>query len=115
MPYKDKERRLEYLKQRYLRNKENGLCTKCGKPAVHGYIRCAGCMFKESIGFKKWYSNPQNREKRRIYYQQFRQRRIDNNQCVYCGTPLMEGEGRGCFACKVDKHSVVSIPTKKEV
>lgn len=42
-----KEKNKAYLKKRYAKRRENGLCATCGKPVYKNYSRCYECYLRE--------------------------------------------------------------------
>ena len=120
MPYKDKRKMNEYIKNRQKKLNELNLCRACGKPVVSGYVRCVNCLLKESLQAKRrWNPNAEGAEILREKNREERQKRdklwAETNRCRNCGCPLREDETKVCFACKANEHSLVSIPRKKGV
>jgi hypothetical protein len=54
MPFKNRRDKQKYMKaydaKRYYNRKAQGLCVKCGEPAVRGYVRCFDCHIKDCQG-----------------------------------------------------------------
>ena len=100
MPLKDKEKRREYDRRRYRKRKQKGLCRRCGKPAVPRYTLCAWCSYKGEIDAKDYRARNRGRaiEKNR----EIRKKRLEENRCYRCGTPLMEEENKYCINCSMN-------------
>jgi hypothetical protein len=65
---------------------ENGLCYRCGKPAIAGRISCE--KHRENDIARSRRNNPINRD-----------RYLRNGRCVRCAAPLHQEADVGCITC----------------
>lgn len=86
---KDSEK--EKLKAQYEYRKANGLCTRCGKPAVSGLTSCDSCRAKQR---KYW------RKRRKEFDFDYipREERTQTGLCYFCGKTAIDGK-RVCVDC----------------
>ena len=120
MPYKDKEKRLEYNKQYskryrilykdklkiqakeiYEERKQTHLCVQCGKPTSIGSIYCLLHRNRRILRNRKYWDRPEviasYHEKKKRRYNRLK----SENKCVYCTMPLNEESRMGilCLSC----------------
>lgn len=73
--------------------KRLGLCMWCGKEDAYtmsGRSMCADCCEKMKESHEKFYSNPENAEKKRQHARDVRRKRKEEGRCVACGVKLPE-------------------------
>jgi len=82
-------------KQRHI---AQGLCPDCSRPAVPGKTYCTIHSARKIQSDRKWFANPKNRERKRLY--SLRQREVyrKSNRCIMCSAPLGE-QDEGCVTC----------------
>lgn len=69
-------------KNQYQKNKENGRCVVCGKPARENKVHCEEC-----------------RQKKAIYQRETRAFRVKMGLCPRCGKNKLFGDERTCPEC----------------
>ena len=83
-------------RERYHARARQGLCTRCGKPAVPGFRLCAKHSYMLAEYSRRWRMTHSDYVRRtnaaRVQW------RRDNNRCVCCGAPR-EGPRRICHNC----------------
>lgn len=96
----------KYRKDRYEKNKEEGICVYCHKrPAEEGSLMCRECKDKRKANTARIYQeSPEKlsaaRTVRRNWVRKTRAERIVNHQCIQCGKDLPpERTQRMCVAC----------------
>lgn len=96
----------KYRKDRYEKNKKDGICTNCHKrPAEEGSLTCRECKDRRKANNARNYKeSPEKlyaiRAGKRKWAKKTRAERIENHLCVKCGEPLpLERTQRMCIAC----------------
>jgi len=102
MPYKDKERTREYIRQRRASHVKNGLCIDCNQPLAKGSkSRCLLHLDRCMRARRKYYANAEYK----LVVQEYSRARYyklkAENRCVRCGKPLDDESriGARCINC----------------
>lgn len=77
----------EYDKDRYQRNKENGICTHCGKKPKEKGLVCISCHNKKLANQRRY------KDRHGIERDLSRSERIAYGMCYICGKNAMQGKG----------------------
>jgi len=129
MPYKDKERNLECMREwhathkeherqynvnyrerknecqqsRRIILKENGLCIVCRQPrSENSSLYCLLHLSRAIRVHRKMNNNPEYRERQKVYSKNKYYQFKSENKCASCGMPLNEESRRGvyCINCR---------------
>lgn len=90
----------------YNKYKINGLCTKCGKPALDGRTLCAECAEKHKVCSKEYYHKNAQKiglkasEKRAAAVKEARKQR----KCVVCLKAKADKGYSTCWRCRADRN-----------
>jgi hypothetical protein len=109
LPYKDKKRGLEMARKRYQSRKDNGVCVRCDNKAFPGIVICLECRSKQRTGDNKY--RMIHRDKRNKHQRELKVQRLAEGKCYKCGSPLIEGEAKYCYACQTTSHSLKGVVT----
>jgi hypothetical protein len=99
MPYKDKEIRNLYFRNRTKRRRLMGICRDCNEPAILKSRLCASHYYRESERNKQYHYKNKD-----IKAQKAKQRALklkSEHKCKNCTIPLIEGEGVYCINCRL--------------
>ena len=77
-------------KEKYRKRKEAGLCVRCGKLVYKKYAMCYECLIKDRRKVERY--RKKKREESGIFYDDYRQYRLENGLCYFCGKPVVEGK-----------------------
>lgn len=85
-------------KKTYDYRKQNGLCVKCGIPALNGKVHCQSCLEKEKI---------KKRENREFFKQM--------GLCPRCGKNRLFGDEKNCPECLAKMCEINSKSRQKNI
>ena len=104
MPYKDKKKAREYMRQWRQNHKDLGLCWSCNKSVIEGLTECPTHHQQHLIRKKRDYMK--YRASDLLWLKQRQERFRLEGKCIRCGAPLMADESTFCFACRASYHQI---------
>lgn len=98
MPYKDRERRLAYLKDwRKRHNELKGICRRCYSKVFPGFKVCSKHLYESQLKWKRYYQKHGDTVRAKVIERSNRLQK--EGKCRNCGIKLIEGEGILCVNC----------------
>jgi len=101
MPYKDKEKKREYDRQRRLSRRKSGLCRDCNLSQFGDSRYCLFHLEKQRHYAKKNRNKPEVIMYRKKWTKENYYNRKSENKCTHCGMPLNAESCMGsvCLNC----------------
>jgi len=84
------------------KHKVLGLCHDCSRPVLNGMSLCIVHYAKHIVRCRKYKET--HREEYALRNAEQRKQALLNHLCYKCLSPLIEDEGKYCFACQSGTH-----------